>query len=355
MNEANFKNEITRISREHEKRISQKQDNDQKKIPTLLDEVFILQPNNVTFGRYKLTSVQENILTLIMEALQGYMTRGDIPRDLFNQPYVEICCTEAQQGNNKNNVFQSVEDMAKKKFSFKWTSEKMGREIETSGMLISTWHDVKKTNKIIINFNIWAIPFLLYYGKSVGGTYFRKKLSLSMSSNYSKRIYKMLERWHDKKKFEYKLDDFKEDMMIPKSYTNNKIKEKVLEVAVKEINEFNPLKHIDFELVCKNPLKGRKPKMDTIIFYIINKNKEALEGDYAKEYQTVFNWMTLCYGGFSSKALDITDKLLESEQLEKVYSRVIFYKNQLDNKEKTMPHIINSLKKMMFEEYNISK
>lgn len=54
------------------------------------------------------------------------------------------------------------------------------KEIETAGTIITTVHDIKKSNKITINFNMWAIPFLMYYGVGVGGTKFNKNLALSV-------------------------------------------------------------------------------------------------------------------------------------------------------------------------------
>ena len=70
-------------------------------IPPTEEEVMLIQPNNVTFGQYSVTEWQENLLTLISDQIQQHMTREkQLPKDLFNQPVVEIKCDEAG-GKNK--------------------------------------------------------------------------------------------------------------------------------------------------------------------------------------------------------------------------------------------------------------
>ena len=74
--------------------------------PPIEEEIMLIQPNNVTFGQYNVSEWQENLLTLIGDKIQKHMTREEeLPRDLFNQPYVVIMCDEAGGKNNKNNTF----------------------------------------------------------------------------------------------------------------------------------------------------------------------------------------------------------------------------------------------------------
>ena len=64
--------------------------------PPTEEEIMLIQPNNVTFGQYNVSEWQENLLTLIGDKIQKHMTREEeLPRDLFNQPYVVIMCDEA--------------------------------------------------------------------------------------------------------------------------------------------------------------------------------------------------------------------------------------------------------------------
>ena len=99
--------------------------------PPTEEEIMLIQPNNVTFGQYNVSEWQENLLTLIGDKIQKHMTREEeLPRDLFNQPYVVIMCDEAGGKNNKNKVLKEAIDMLNKRFSFRWLHPKMKKEIE---------------------------------------------------------------------------------------------------------------------------------------------------------------------------------------------------------------------------------
>ena len=90
-------------------------------IPPTEEEVMLIQPNNVTFGQYSVTEWQENLLTLISDQIQQHMTREkQLPKDLFNQPVVEIKCDEAGGKNNKSKVLKEAIAMMRKNFSFRW-------------------------------------------------------------------------------------------------------------------------------------------------------------------------------------------------------------------------------------------
>lgn len=94
-------------------------------VPPTEEEIMLIQPNNVTFGQYNISEWQENLLTLISDKLQKHMTRKEeLPRDLFNQPYVTILCDEAGGKNNKTKVIKEATDMLGKRFSFRWKHPK---------------------------------------------------------------------------------------------------------------------------------------------------------------------------------------------------------------------------------------
>lgn len=88
-------------------------------IPPTEEEIMLIQPNNVTFGQYNISEWQENLLTLISDKIQKHMTREEeLPRDLFNQPYVTIRCDEAGGRNNKTKVLKEALDLTKRLFPF---------------------------------------------------------------------------------------------------------------------------------------------------------------------------------------------------------------------------------------------
>ena len=83
---------------------------------------------------------------------------------------ITVKCDDAGGKNHKSMVLREALDLAKKIFSFRWVHPKIHKTIETTGVIITTIHNIKGTNQIIININPWAIPFLVYYGVGVGGT-----------------------------------------------------------------------------------------------------------------------------------------------------------------------------------------
>lgn len=140
----------------------------------------LIQPNNVTFGQYSVTEWQENLLTLISDQIQQHMTREkQLPKDLFNQPVVEIKCDEAGGKNNKSKVLKEAIAMMRKNFSFRWVHPNIHQTVETFGVVITTVHNIKGTNRVALTLNPWAIPFLLYYGTGVGGTRYGKNIALT--------------------------------------------------------------------------------------------------------------------------------------------------------------------------------
>ena len=130
-------------------------------IPPTEKEIMLIQPHNVTFGQYNISEWQENLLTLVSDKLQKHMTREEeLPRDLFNQPYVTIKCDEAGGKNHKTMVLKEALDLTKKIFSFRWVHPKIHKTIETTGAIITTIHNIKGTNQVMLNINPWAILIL---------------------------------------------------------------------------------------------------------------------------------------------------------------------------------------------------
>ena len=82
----------------------------------------------------------------------------------------------------------------------------------------------------------------------------------NINGKYSKRLYTLLGQWKKSKKFEIKMDKFKEIMEIPESYKMSHINSKVLALSIKEIEEKTDIKNIRIEKI-KN---GRN--IDKLIF-----------------------------------------------------------------------------------------
>ena len=327
-----------------------------------LDQIILMQPNNVTFGEYSYSEIQENLLTLAIDALQQHKQKTKlIQTDLWGQPVIRMQCSEIVDGRNKAVILTALRGLVKKPFSFKWTHPNMGKLVETGGVVFSAWHDIKGTDYIELTLNIWAIPFLVYYGTGVGGTQFDKHIALNLSGEYTKRIYKMVCRWKDKDHWPYPIAHLRKDLDIPISYDNTKIDERVLKPAQEKIKASGSEVWFDYELKCEHKNKGRKPKADTVIFYTRTKKPLEIGGENYDRYTYVYRWLSDCWNPMqSSKAREIADKLNDLGELENVYNRCIYYDDLITSGKRdkkgepmTSAKAINSIKKKLKEDYKL--
>ena len=326
----------------------------QEKDPSIND-LILLQPKSVTFGQYDISEWQENILTLITESLQKHLTKEKpLNTDLFGEPYVVVKCDEAGGTNNKAKVIASAKDLISKVFSFQWKS-KNGKNVKSTGTIITTIHDVEGSNNLTINFNKWAIPFLLYYGEGSGGGLFSKNIALTLRGNMTKRIYKMISAYKDKTRYEYRIETFRKDFNVSKSYSNYLIGKKILEPAMKRIKESNSDVWFDYELKTKyKQNNGRKPKADTIVFHI--KTTAATQGtDQFRRNETIRRWVDIAFDHpTDNKTITTTDKIISSDKCEMFFNKCIYYDDQITAGNMTTQHVKNTLRKILRDEFNIT-
>ena len=321
------------------------------------NEIMMIVPNNVTFGQYYITEWQENLLTIISDKLQKHITREqEIPRDLFNQPYVEIICDDAGGRNNKSKVKEEVKDLCKKAFKFSWLHPEIHKTVESNGVIITTCHDIKGSNKMILTLNLWAIPFLLYYGIGVGGTRYNKAIALSLRGNYTKRLYKIVCSQQDRNEYYYPIEKFRDDFQIPEKYTNFDLERMILKPSRERIQDSGSHVWFEYELICKYPVKGRKPKADTIFFRIKTLHPKEAGGVRQQEYMFVYNWIKRAMGHPSNdSALQAVEKITALGRLTDVYERCCYYDDRVVSGKQAMDHAQNSLLKMLREEFKIDQ
>lgn len=324
--------------------------------PPTEEEIMLIQPNNVTFGQYNISEWQENLLTLISDKLQKHMTREEeLPCDLFNMPYVTIRCDEAGGQNNKTKVIKEATDMLSKRFSFRWKHPKIDKEVETiGGSILIAIHNIKGTNQIMLTLNPWAIPFLVYYGVGVGGTRYSKGLALGLRGNYTKRLYKIICSQRDRKEYYYSIQQLRKDLEIPEKHSNNDIDRKILKPAKERIKESGSDVWFDYKLFCKYPVKGRKPKADTVIFTINTLHPREEGGEQYEQYSFVYRWVSSAMDHpTNDRAVKAVDKIAELGRLKNVYERCCYYDDKVCAGDMVRKHAENSLLKMLREEFGI--
>ena len=323
-------------------------------------ELMTIQSNNVTFGKYDISSIQENILTTIGGALQNHMTnKASMSHDLFNVPYIEVNCDEIGGKNNKRRVLKEAKDLMKRDFSFRWSYPNNGQAVETTGVIITTIHDLKGTNILRINLNEWAIPFLIYYGKGVGGTLFSKEIALGLRGKYAKRIYKIICSQRNRTRFEYDIKQIRRDFEVPANYDNAHLRSKILEPARKAINESHSDVTFEYELIAKKRNHKTKPVADTIVLHITPKyialpTTDALKVERQKDYQYAYNWIKLVSGIQDDPAIiSGVDQLQQEGGLKAFVKKCQYYDDQLVSGKCTKLYVRNTLAKILREDHGI--
>ena len=319
---------------------------DQKKSPYKFD---LVQPNKVTEARYDFNATQENILTCVIDAIQDQLTqKKPIQTDLFKNPYITILASDVAMGKNKYYVWEEVKKMRRKDIDFEWTNPETNLEEEVNTSLFSEARNEKESDKIHLGISKWAIPYLIYWGKGVGGTIYNKKTALLLTGSYTKRIYKMCCQWKDRGGLTMDLDKFREILGIQGKYKTPKdLKRWVLEPAKDKMKEKSEI-YFEYSL----------DKIDSRSYNVIR--FKILTNTLDEDQKNSNQWYAFCWATLnqlypaSEKSRTILDDITNRGLLRALYSRI----SRLDDdhtsgKIKTRKHRDNTLKVFLKEDLNI--
>jgi hypothetical protein len=293
---------------------------EQQKSDKVTSKIELIQPNKVTISKRDYDEIEENLLTLTIDAIQSHMTRTKpIQTDLFGHPYITIEASEAAGGRNKSRVLKKAIEMRKSDIDFEWTDKNTGQVRRTNTGLYEAVHDIKGTNLIEITLSVWAIPALLYYGDGVGGTLFVKEYAITLRGEHTKKLYKYLSRWKDKGGYEVSLDEFQSFMLTDYDFPTD-LERRVLKPAQAKMKEGCDV-WFEYRIWAKN---GRKK--DTITFKIfrneltkthivkptkvLNASVDLSKGEIGELYRQVWQKLKMFLPEvLSDKARTITDIL----------------------------------------------
>lgn len=320
---------------------------DQKK----QNKLSLVQPNKVTNARHDFDERQENILTMMIDAIQKHMTKElSIHTDLFGSPMIRIDTKEVG-AKNKSHYLKSAKGMTEKTFEFEWTNPE-GLKVDSYGIIVTTVHNIKETPYIDITINQWAIPYLLYWGKGVGGTVFNKSIALVLRGEYTKRLYKLCKRWEDRGGFTMSLDEFRSMMHLENKYSSPKdLKKRVLNPSIERMK----LK-ADVYFKCAFEKIGGSRSYNQINFVVIpNQKNKPNRNEKTEMYSLCYNMITIAFPSTkSSKAMDVCDKIADDpDKFEQLYFRMKNLKNELDDGRKSIKDAIPLIKYILKEDYNI--
>ena len=329
------------------------------RINDIKEDIYLVQPNNLTFAKYEFTAWQENVLTLIIDRVQKDITGEEpIETDLFNEPLVTLDCADIGGRNNKTQILAELEKFRQRSITFSYLDPKIHRTIRTTGGIFYRIHDIPNTNQVQINIDKWAVPFLLYYGKKtqegkffLNFTRFNKQISLDLVKSYSKRIYKFVCSSKERGYLEISIDLFKERLCLPVSYDNKNIKQRVLLPAKEELDKNSDIT-FDFKFCCRTKNSKTKPKADTIFFYIYDRDKQEIEkiGERNSDiYKYVKDVIINCLNE-KNKTADLNKimyKICKIRQLEHVHNKCIYYNGELKKGNLSKKMAVNIILKIL--------
>jgi len=308
----------------------------------------LVQPNKVTNARYKYTEREENIMTLVIDAIQKHMTKEKpIQTDLFNQPMIRLDMKELG-ANNKTQYLNALNSLRKKDISFDWVNDK-AQKIRTETSLISAIHNHLESSFIDITINTWAIPYLVYIGKGVGFTSFNKVIALTLPGEYTKRLYKLCKRWEDRGGFTMSLEEFRKMLMLEKKYPRLKdLKIRVLDKAKERMKEGADV-YFDYSL----EKIGGSRSYNQINFVVHGNNKNLKSNQKTDMYVLVYNMLTIAYPPLkSTKARDVCDSIANNpSEFERLYNRIKRLKNELDLGDKGLEDVTKIIKHFIKEDF----
>jgi len=141
----------------------------------------------------------------------------------------------------------------------------------TTGWIVANWFSdieyIRGEAKFKVRFSEKLKPYLLELKKRFVS--YNLKFILPLTSTYSVRIYQLLKEYEKLNKRYFSVDELQELLQVPKSYKiYNRFKEKVLQVAEKELKE-----HCDIYFTLEEEKEGRK--VSRLIFRIYKNSHKA--------------------------------------------------------------------------------
>lgn len=246
-------------------------------------------------AKYKLnTSEVKFILTAI--------TQLDSKTDTVLQEY-EIKVNELEERLQAEQNETRLKQFAKKLMS-------KPLEVPTDdGWIVANWFSdieyVRGQAKFKVRFSEKLKPYLLELKERFVA--YNLKHILPLTSTYSVRIYQLLKEYEKLKIRYFDVEELMELLQVPKSYLiYNRFKEKVLKVAVKEINE-----HTDIYFTLEEEKESRKVARLVFRIYPNTHKKEAeqarlFDAEAPKDYSNLYGMNCKIKGNICEHLLVVT-------------------------------------------------
>lgn len=322
--------------------------------PASRDGMRIILPNSFTFSyrNENFTACQHDILLLVFESLQGYMT-SSAPHELTIEQKVTIDTTEIMGNRNKEHVLEAARKLQSLEFGFRYIRDELGNVNRVWGVFVTTVEDIKDTPYMRLTINKDIFPVLTYYGESVGGTLLLKEPSLETKGKHAKTIREMLISRRGIGYFKEDLDEFKRMLGLSEHYRPACLKKDILE-PVRQYLQQNSDIWFEYEMI-KERVPGRKARCSSIYFWIYTEESGRLSAKQNfNDYSLVHTWITSLTGDpMDHRNISVTDSLSESGRLHHLASKCRFYGREVRCGNIKRGHAENIIRKILKDDYGI--
>ncbi len=202
-------------------------------------DIEVRQANAITNARYEYTETQANIFLVLLSKL-----RKDSPDDVYQISVKELELLTSKNLNYKQ-LRNSTEEMMGR--VHKITTYHNGKEVFRQLVLFKRIDYILGTGVIELQFNEYATPYLFDLKNNF--TSFQVQAALNLSGKHAKRIYQICSQWKDVGQTKkVTILDLKKTLGLADDKGNEEytilamFKKKVLDVAVKQINEKTDLR-----------------------------------------------------------------------------------------------------------------
>ena len=301
----------------------------------------IVQPNKVTMAITNHNNTQQDVLTLVIERIQKYLiTKQHIQTDLFLNPIIKIDTHKIAHKKNKTSVIKEIVKMCKEGVCFNY-KDLNNCEKELYAPLFISVENIKKTKFVDITINEYTIPYLVYWGKEVGGTFFQTKTALQLSGTYTKTLYKFCCMWRKKGKKTLTISLFRKFLCIKDKYARlSDIKKFILNPARESLKNTADI-YFDYEFKTKDDSKNTTH----INFNITSKTAKRYDKKTLQDqYLTIHRFLRCAYDDRTS--LNYADQFMaHPESLKSIHEKF----TRLNAKDKE--HLANCVRKIINEDF----
>jgi len=228
----------------------------------------VKQNDLIQKSRYNLSMQEQKIVLYLITKVKPEDT--DLHLYEFKiKDFCEICGIDMTSGKNYTMLKDTIKKLADKS---NWITIKTenGGEIETLLRWIEKPYIDKKSGTIKIRLDRDMKPFLLELKERF--TVYNLYYTLAMKSKYSIRLYEILKSYEFQRSCTFEIDEFKMMLCAETYKLFGHLKEKVLDISLREINDFG-------DIIVTYELKKKGRKINTITFKIRAKKeiKERME------------------------------------------------------------------------------